>query len=81
MRSISSRKLGTWDLVHLLAGKTPIPHSLVFKEKLSTNGNINLWRVRLVAGGHRRTYGVDYEETFATAAKMLSIHVVLGNAA
>ena len=38
-------KLGTWDLVQLLAGKTLIPHSLVFKEKLGANGNINLWHV------------------------------------
>ena len=35
-------KLSTWDLVHLPAGKTLIPHSLVFKEKLGTDGNINL---------------------------------------
>ena len=32
-------------------------------------------------GGHRQKYGVDYNETFATAAKMLSIQVVLGDAA
>ena len=74
-------KLSTWDLVRLPAGKTPIPHSLVFKEKLGADGNISSWRVRLVAGGHRQTYGVDYEETFAMAAKMPSIRVVLGNAA
>ena len=73
-------KLGTWDLVQLLAGKTPIPHTLVFKEKLSTNGNINLWHVQLVASGHRQTYRVDYDETFAMAAKMPSICMVLGNA-
>ena len=63
-------KLGTWDLVHLPAGKTLIPHSLVFKEKLGTDGNINLWCAQLVAGGHRQTCGVNYEEAFATAAKM-----------
>ena len=38
-------KLSTWDLVQLPAGKMPIPHSLVFKEKLDANGNINLWHV------------------------------------
>ena len=38
-------KLGTWDLVQLPAGKTPIPHSLVFKEKLDANGNIDSWHV------------------------------------
>ena len=74
-------KLGTWDLVQLPAGKTLIPHLLVFKEKLSANGNINSWHVQLVASGHRQTYGVNYDETFAMAAKMPSIHVVLGNAA
>ena len=56
-----------------------LTHSLIFKEKLSANGNINLWCVQLVAGGHRQTYGVNYKEMFATAAKMLSICVVLGN--
>ena len=73
-------KLGTWDPVQLLAGKTLIPHSLVFKEKLSANGNINSWCVQLVAGGHRQTYGVNYDKTFAMAAKMPSICMVLGNA-
>ena len=34
-------KLSAWDLVHLLAGKTLIHHSLIFKEKLGTDGNIN----------------------------------------
>ena len=73
-------KLGTWDLVQLPAGKTLIPHSLVFKEKLGANGNINLWHVQLVASDHRQTYGVDYDEMFTMAAKMPSIHMVLGNA-
>ena len=38
-------KLGTWDPVQLLAGKTPISHSLAFKEKLGADGNINSWCV------------------------------------
>ena len=33
-----------------------------------------------MAGSYIQTYRVDYEETFATAAKMPSICVVLGNA-
>ena len=38
-------KLGTWDIVRLPPGKTPIPHSLVFTERLGADGNINSWRV------------------------------------
>ena len=34
-----------------------------------------------MAGGHRQTYGVNYNETFAMAAKMPYICMVLGNAA
>ena len=66
-------KLGTWDIVRLPPGKTPIPHSIVFKEKLRTDGNIDSWCVQLVAGSHRQKYGVDYNETFATAVKIPSI--------
>ena len=38
-------KLGTWDIVRLPPGKPPIPHSLVFKEKLGADGNIDSWHV------------------------------------
>ena len=38
-------KLSTWDIVKLPPGKTPIPHSLVFKEKLGADGNIDSWHV------------------------------------
>jgi hypothetical protein len=74
-------KLQTWKIVNLPAGAKVIPHSIVFKEKLGPDGQVDTWRVRVVAGGHKQTYGVDYKETFAAAAKMLTVHVVLRNAA
>ena len=43
-------KLGTWDIVRLPPGKTPVLHSLVFKKKLGADGNIDSWHVQLVAG-------------------------------
>ena len=66
-------KLSTWDIVRLPPGKTPIPHSLVFRGKLGADGSIDSWHVQLVASGHRQKYGVDYDETFATVEKMPSI--------
>ena len=74
-------KLSTRELVKLPPGKIPILHSLVFREKLDADGNIGSWHVQLITGGHRQTYGVDYDETFATVVKMPSIQVVLSNAA
>ena len=32
-------------------------------------------------GGHKQTFGVDYTETLAAAAKMLLVHVLLANVA
>ena len=66
-------KHNTWEIVKLPPGKIPIPHSLVFKEKLGADGNIESWCVWLGAGGHRQKHSIDYNETFATVAKMLSI--------
>ena len=37
--------------------------------------------MRIVAGGHRQVEGVNYSETFPSAAKMPTIQVVLVNAA
>ena len=74
-------KLGTWKIVDLPPGAKPIPHSLVFKEKLGPDGDVDTRRIRVVAGGHKQVYGVDYNETFAAAAKMPSVRVVLANSA
>ena len=73
--------MGTWKIVDLPPGAKPIPHSLVFKEKLGTDGDVDTHRIRVVAGGHKQVYGVDYNETFAAAAKMPLVHVVLANGA
>ena len=37
--------------------------------------------MRIVAGGHRQVEGVNYSETFSSAAKMPTVQVVLANAA
>jgi hypothetical protein len=54
---------------------------LVFKEKLGPDGDVDTHQIRVVAGGHKQVYGVDYNEMFATAAKMPSVRVVLANGA
>ena len=40
-----------------------------------------MYRVRIVAGGHKQIAGKSYDETFAAAVKAPSIRVILGNAA
>ena len=66
---------------NLSEGHTVIPCSEVLKEKRGPMGDIESYRVQIVAGGHKQIEGVNYTETFSVATRMLSVHVVLGNAA
>ena len=74
-------KLGTWTIEDLPKGQTTIPCTEVLKEKRGPTGDIEAYRVRIVAGGHKQVEGVNYTETFSAAAKLPSVHVILANAA
>jgi hypothetical protein len=74
-------KLGTWVVEDLPPGQTAIPCSEVVKVKRGPSGEVQSYRVRIVAGGHRQVEGVNYTETFSAAAKMPTVRAVLANAA
>ena len=74
-------KFGTWVVEDLPKGHIAIPCSEVLKIKRGPNGEIQSYRVRIVAGGHRQVEGVNYSETFSAAAKMPTVRAVLANAA
>jgi len=61
-------------------GHTAIPCSEVLKIKRGPNGEIQSYRMRIVAGGRRQVEGVNYSETFSAAAKMPTTCAVLANA-
>ncbi len=66
----------TWTLEPLLAGRKPVSCKWVFKIKQGANGEVECYKARLVARGFTQTYGVDYNETFASIAKFTSIHCI-----
>ena len=74
-------KLNTWVVEDLPKQHTAIPCSEVLKIKRGPDGEIKSYRVRIVAGGHRQIEGINYTETFLSAAKMPTVHTVLANAA
>ena len=49
------------------------------QEKHGPDGEIAPYKVQIVAGGHNQAKGVNYSETFPSAAKMLTMQVVLAN--
>ena len=74
-------RLGTWVVEDLPPGQSAIPCSGVTRVKRGPNGEVQSYRVRIVAGGHRQVEGVNYTETFSAAAKMPTVRTVLANAA
>jgi len=67
----------TWDLVKLPNGKKVVGCKWVFTIKHKADGSLKRYKARLVAKDFTQTYGIDYEETFASIAKMNSIRVLL----
>jgi hypothetical protein len=67
----------TWSLVPLPKGRKPISCKWVFKIKHGVDGEVKRYKARLVARGFTRTFGIDYNETFAPIAKFVSIRCIL----
>ena len=70
-----------WNMVDLPDGARPIECKWVFKKKTDMDGNVSIYKGRLVAKGFRQVQGVDYDETFSPVAMLKSVRIMLAIAA
>ena len=56
----------TWEIVELFKGKRSIKCKWVFTIKYKMDGTLERHKVKLVAKRYTHTYGIDYQETFAS---------------
>jgi hypothetical protein len=49
----------------------------VYKIKLNANGSMSIYKTRLVPKGYAQTYGIDYEETYSTVAKIMTLRTII----
>nr|GEY51715.1 putative ribonuclease H-like domain-containing protein [Tanacetum cinerariifolium] len=69
-----------WTLVDLLNGKRAIGSNWVFKNKKDERGIMIRKKARLVAQGYTQEEGIDYDEVFASVARIKAIRLFLAYA-
>ncbi|GKD16384.1 putative RNA-directed DNA polymerase, partial [Tanacetum coccineum] len=67
----------TWMLVDLPNGKRAVDSKWVYKIKYKPNGVVERFKSRLVAKGFTQMEGVDYNDTFAPVAKLVTVRTLL----
>ena len=67
----------TWEAVNMRRGIKPIGCRWFFNVKYNTNGQIEIYKARLVTKGYTQTSEVDYKETFASVAKMNTFGILI----
>ncbi|KAL5753906.1 hypothetical protein ACOSP7_022126 [Xanthoceras sorbifolium] len=67
----------TWDVVDLPSGQSVIGCRWVYKIKTKVDGSVERYKARLIARGFTQEYGIDYEETFASVARLTSVRCLI----
>jgi len=76
----SLEKNGTWSTVEHPKGANVISCKWVLRIKKNAAGEIEKYKVWLVAHGFTQIHGVDYDETYAPVARLVSFRLIIAMA-
>ena len=71
------KKSKVWNFVPRPSDHPTIGTKWIFRNKMDENSNIIINEARLVAQGHSQEEWIDYEETYASVARLEVIRTLL----
>ena len=75
MKSMNANRV--WDLEIIPKGTKTVGCKWVYKTKLDSQGNIERYKVQLVAKGFTQREGIDYNETFSPVSCKDSFRIIM----
>ena len=69
----SMYKMKVWTLIDLPNDLRATEIKWIFKKKTDADGNVTVYKARLVTKGFRQVQGVDYDETLSPVVMLMSV--------
>jgi hypothetical protein len=70
-----------WSLADPPEVSRPIEYKWIFKKKTDADGNVSIYKARLITKGFQQIQGIDYDKTFSPVAMLKSVRILLAIAA